>query len=157
MIVDHENMYEKGILHRDISFGNILICDDDTNDMKDAGMLIDLDHAKYSSNRRPLPFYQGQTMDQGREVLLSWYREQHASELEPDIVSRAMQIFENPVEALTYLDGILETLPERFRNDRDTTILTANKLYWPHEVNLGFLSFPYVFTDIAMTDQTGCP
>ena len=64
MIVDHENMYEKGILHRDISFGNILICDDDTNDMKDAGMLIDLDHAKYSSNRRPLPFYQGQTMDQ---------------------------------------------------------------------------------------------
>ena len=68
-----------------------------------------------------------------------------------------MQIFENPVEALTYLDGILETLPERFRNDRDTTILTANKLYWPHEVNLGFLSLPYLSTDITMKDQTGNP
>ncbi|KAF8686103.1 hypothetical protein AX14_003955 [Amanita brunnescens Koide BX004] len=53
---DHENMYEKGILHRDISFSNILICDDH----KDAGMLIDLDHSKYSAERRAVPSYTDQ-------------------------------------------------------------------------------------------------
>ena len=85
-------MYEKGILHRDISFGNIIICNDDIDDLKDAGMLIDLDHAKYSAKRRPVPSLPGMITDLRRE---SWYREQHKIELEPNVVSRAAQIFEN--------------------------------------------------------------
>ena len=127
-------MYEKGILHRDISSGNILICDDDMGDTKDAGMLIDLDHAKYSANRRPVPSFQGAITDQRRE---SWYREEPKVNLEPDVVSRAVQIFEKPGEASMYLDSLIETLPECMKNDSDTNIMwTANKLYWPNEVDL---------------------
>ena len=148
-------MYEKGILHRDISSGNILICDDDADDTKDAGMLIDLDHAKYSANRRDVPCHQGSMADHRRD---SWYREEHEINLEPEVVIRAMQISRIPGEASTYLYDVLQTLPECLRSDSDTTIIwTANKLYWPREVNLGFLSFPYVFTDIATIDQTGYP
>jgi hypothetical protein len=153
--IDHESMYEKGVLHRDISSGNILIYDDVMDDTKDAGMLIDLDHAKYSANRRPVPCFQGPVMDQRRE---SWYREEHEIELELDVVSRAMQIFEKRGEGSVYLDDILETLPECMRNDSDTNIMwTGNKLYWPKEVNPVFLSLPCVFTDISMKDQKGHP
>ena len=143
-------MHEKGILHRDISSGNILICDDDTDDTKDAGMLIDLDHAKYSANRRAVPSDHGPTTDRRKE---SWYREEHEIQLEPDIVSRAMEILTIPGEASTYLYNLLQTLPECMRNDSDTNIMwTAEKLCWPHEVDLEFLSFPCMFTDIAMKD-----
>ena len=68
MDVDHESMYKKGVLHRDISFGNILICDE-TDDMKDTGMLIDLDHAKYSAGRRAVPLEKETEADEGTEEM----------------------------------------------------------------------------------------
>ncbi len=47
-IIDHENLYFSGVLHRDISIGNIIILPENGNgsEDEDCGMLIDFDHAK---------------------------------------------------------------------------------------------------------------
>jgi serine/threonine protein kinase len=37
---------EKGVLHRDISFSNIMLYDDGTGSMERKGLLIDFDHAR---------------------------------------------------------------------------------------------------------------
>jgi serine/threonine protein kinase len=151
-------MYEKGILHRDISFGNILICDDD---MKDAGMLIDLDHAKYSAKIRAVPLEKETEADEGTEAdVLRLFLQRRSSKLVlgPDVLSKTLKFFDDTIHATTYLRHVFDTLPECLRNDNDTTIIwTADKLYWPHQVNLGFLSLLGVFTDITMKDQTGNP
>ena len=154
-------MYENGILHRDISLGNILICDidDDEDEMKDAGMLIDLDHAKYSAERRVMPPYMHQLGDD-EESLLRMFRRKHGSTWEPasDVLSKTLEIFEDTIDATTYLREVFATFPECLRNNDDTsTVLTANKLYWPDKVNLRIPSLPRVFTDIATKDQTGNP
>ena len=156
--IDHESMYEKGILHRDISSGNILICDDDADDTKDAGMLIDLDHAKYSAERRAVPLEKETEADEGMkaELLRLFHNKQH-SKLVPgsDVLSKTLKIFDDIVDATTYLRHVFDTLPKCLRNDSDTaTIWTADELYWPHQVNLRSLSC-HVLTDIAMKDQTG--
>jgi hypothetical protein len=47
--VDHQRLYEKGILHRDASTGNIIINispDSENSNVKTYGYLIDYDHAK---------------------------------------------------------------------------------------------------------------
>ena len=155
---DHEIMYEKGILHRDISFGNILICDidDDEDEMKDAGMLIDLDHAKYSAERRPMPPYTHQSGND-EESLLRMFRQKHSSTWEPasDVLSKTLEIFEDTIDATTYLREVFAMLPGCLRNNNDTsTVLTANKLYWPDKVDFGFLSL-CVLTNITVKDQTG--
>ena len=171
-------MYEKGILHRDISSGNILICDDDTDDTKDAGMLIDLDHAKYSAERRAVPSGKETDADEGMEddelmegmeadeeteanetVLLRFFRQGQRSKLVPgsDILSKTLKTFNVITDASTYLRHVFGTLPLCLKNGNDARIWTASKLYWPNEVNVGFLSLPGVFADIAMKDQTGNP
>ena len=173
-------MYEKGILHRDISSGNILICDD-TDDTRDAGMLIDLDHAKYSAERRTIPLEKETEADEGMEEmeadewmeaddetgadegteaeLLRLFRQRRRSKLVPgpDVLSKTLKTFNVITDASTYLRHVFGTLPQCLRNGNNARIWTASKLYWPNEVNLAFLSLPCVFTDIAMKDQTGSP
>ena len=148
-------MYEKGILHRDISFSNILICDDH----KDAGMLIDLDHSKYSAERRAVPSYTYQ-WEEDERLLLHLFCQKQSSKLEPDsdILSKTLKIFDVMSDASNYLCEVFETMPECLKNDNNTsTILTANKLYWPNKVDLGLASLQCVLTDTMMKDQTGNP
>ncbi|KAF8344955.1 hypothetical protein F5887DRAFT_236522 [Amanita rubescens] len=59
-VKDHEKMYFAGVLHRDVSIGNILIAPniatDNVNDgseSQDCGKLIDLDHAKRAISLSP--------------------------------------------------------------------------------------------------------
>jgi serine/threonine protein kinase len=130
-------MYENGILHRDISFGNILICDvDDEDEMKDAGMLIDLDHAKYSAERIITPSHTYKWED-GENLLLRLFLEEQTSKLEPDsdVLSKTLKVFRVMTDASHYLREVFGTLPECLRNDNETsTALTANELYWPDKV-----------------------
>jgi serine/threonine protein kinase len=46
----HKYLYYKGILHRDVSAGNILICPNGDNAHGTVGCLIDLDYAKQTTN-----------------------------------------------------------------------------------------------------------
>lgn len=49
-LADHSDWYNRGVLHRDVSIGNILICPRVTDGQikETSGHLIDLDHAKIS-------------------------------------------------------------------------------------------------------------
>jgi hypothetical protein len=48
----HQSLYDRGILHRDISIGNVFISDDPDNSQGVAGFLGDLDMAKvYDPNK----------------------------------------------------------------------------------------------------------
>ena len=90
------------------------------------------------------------------ELLRLFHNKQH-NKLVPgsDVLSKTLKIFDDIVDATTYLRHVFDTLPECLRNDSDTaTICTADELYWPHQVNLRSLSC-HVLTDIAMKDQTG--
>lgn len=130
-------MNDQGILHRDISFNNILICDDDE---KDAGTLIDLDGAKYSAESRAVPMNPDAT-DEHRAWLLRLFRQEHTRELEPDVFIKALKISETTLDAAVYLSKVFKTLPECLRNANDATaIWTAKKLYWPDEVGYERLS-----------------
>lgn len=138
-------MYDKGILHRDISFGNIIICDDDNDDTNDVGMLIDLDHSKYSAHKRAVPKHH--VTDQSRQLHLNLLRETHSVDLDPSVLSKILEI--NPRDAVTYALEIAETRSKCFGNDDDATaVWNLNELYWPDEV--GCPSSLYGFTDITM-------
>jgi len=131
-------MYDNGILHRDISFGNIIICDDDNDDTNDVGMLIDLDHSKYSAQKRAVPKHH--VTDQSRQLHLNLLRETHGVDLDCNVLSKVLEI--NLRDAVTYALEIVETRSKCFGNDGDiTTVWNPNELYWPDEVSLGCPSF----------------
>ncbi|KAF8518112.1 hypothetical protein BU17DRAFT_48989 [Hysterangium stoloniferum] len=48
-VQDHKDFYLSGVLHRDVSAGNILICPQGSDTTKACGRLIDLDHGKQST------------------------------------------------------------------------------------------------------------
>jgi serine/threonine protein kinase len=52
-LTGHRNSYDKGVLHRDISLGNILITGKE--DPGNRGVLIDYDNAIRWKNHKPLP------------------------------------------------------------------------------------------------------
>ncbi len=133
-------MYDKGILHRDISFGNILICDDGGDDTRDAGMLVDLDHSKYSVATRTVPKHLGVT-DQDRAALhymvdlALWPAKLN---VDYDVLSKILEI--NSRHSVAYLTDLCQTQPPGFSNTNDATttvaVWTANALYWPKQAGL---------------------
>lgn len=57
MLVAHQTLYYGGILHCDVSVGNILICPEDNDEQKTHGELIGLDYAKLTMKfTPPIPF-----------------------------------------------------------------------------------------------------
>ncbi len=143
IFVDHKKMYDKGILHRDISFGNILICDDDNDETKDAGMSIDLDHSKYSAKTRAVPRHP--ITDEEMMYLQSTiFRAQKGQEVKTgfnaDVLSKAWGMFGVELGTVMYLDDISQARRNGFGfGNGATTIWTANELYWPDEVSLVYL------------------
>ncbi|KAF8344924.1 hypothetical protein F5887DRAFT_235756 [Amanita rubescens] len=138
VVQDHKNMYDKGILHRDISSGNILICDDDDDETKDAGMLIDLDHSKYSAKTRVVPKHP--IMDEEMEYLQSTiFRFQKGQEVKTgfnaDVLSKAWGMFGIELGTVMYLVDFSTARLNGFGIGNDiTTVWTANDLYWPDEL-----------------------
>ncbi len=66
-IIDHEKLYFSGVLHRDVSTGNILIFPkerrNNTED-EDCGMLIDFDHANRTWTNRSLVIHEPPSEEQ---------------------------------------------------------------------------------------------
>ena len=131
-------MHDKGILHRDISFGNVLICDDDGDDTKDAGMLIDLDHSKYSAATRAVPNDLGFT-DRDRATLhymLDLALWPAKPNVDHDVLSKILEI--NRKHSVAYLTDVCQTQPPCFgdANESTASVWTANALFWPKQVGL---------------------
>jgi hypothetical protein len=133
-------MYDKGILHRDISFGNIIICDDDDDETKDAGMLIDLDHSKYSAKTRAVPTHPFTDEDMAH-LQSTIYRAQKGQEIKTgfnaDVLSKAWGMFGVELGTVIYLNDISQARLDGLEiGNGTTTVWTANELYWPDKVSL---------------------
>ncbi|TFY71311.1 hypothetical protein EVG20_g1703 [Dentipellis fragilis] len=61
-IEGHRNLWFGGVLHRDVSVGNILICSEDNDIRKTRGRLIDLDYSKRTADEdAPVSTYTSET------------------------------------------------------------------------------------------------
>jgi hypothetical protein len=144
VFVDHKKLYDGGILHRDISFGNILICDDDDDETKDAGMLIDLDHSKYSAKTRSVPRHpimDEETLPYLQSIIFRFQRGQEVKTgFNTDVMSKAWGIFGDESDAVYYLFDFSKARLNGFGiGNGTTTVWTANELYWPDEVSVLYL------------------
>ncbi|PFH45785.1 hypothetical protein AMATHDRAFT_8663 [Amanita thiersii Skay4041] len=118
----HKKMYLNGVLHRDVSLGNILIMNNGS------GRLIDLDRAKYVSSKkqalRPVTAVTESEMKALRKDL------KHLGlNLSEDIRRLSLQYFQEgaPISAY-YLNGLIRS----FFNDKSIS-LELNDLGWPNE------------------------
>ena len=65
--LDYEHYFKNGIVHRDISIGNLVIVHRE-DDGQTEGRLIDLDHAKYTDTQVEIKHYP--TEDSGQELAM---------------------------------------------------------------------------------------
>jgi len=66
-IIDHEKLYFSGVLHRDVSTGNILISPKDSRtntEDEDCGMLIDFEHSNRTRKNRDLVIHEPPSEEQ---------------------------------------------------------------------------------------------
>ena len=127
-ILDHLVIYDNGILHRDISNGNILICDNDT---EPRGMLIDYDNAKHTDQF--LALHTG-TLSANEESYVRTSIEMFHYNINSEIWKKAAQYFER----LDYTTGLMGYLGLLW-NDRPLYLQTietwtTKSLNWPSNV-----------------------
>ncbi|PFH46732.1 hypothetical protein AMATHDRAFT_7448 [Amanita thiersii Skay4041] len=119
----HKKMYLNGVLHRDVSLGNILIMNNGS------GRLIDLDRAKYvSSKRQVLQPISAVTEDITEELRKDLERDEFNASR--DIRLLALQYFQ--VKSVSRANNYLMGLIENFFDD-PTRRLELNDLGWPNE------------------------
>ena len=134
--IGHKYLYERGVLHRDISPGNILIkwrpgCDVDQPST--SGCLIDLDHAKKGKPFSGLVTARPADKDDVDFALL-WCS---MKGVEPDVAHQALTFFP-AIYAIVYLDAALANAL-RFR-PLNGQLCTRHHLGWK-EVRLHRSSF----------------
>ena len=109
MFIGHKYLYERGVLHRDISPGNILIKwrpGSEVDQPSTSGCLIDLDHAKKGkafSSQVTQPV--GDDLD---PIIQQWCS---TNRVELEVARRALPLFpmkRNIGPTMTYMDNVLE-------------------------------------------------
>lgn len=111
----HKHLYYKGILHRNVSAANILICPNGANAHNTVGCLIDLDHAKQTTNfknREPVivnPDDQDKGFRSYCKGVSMWVQIHH----EPGIDSTAVAVLISRMEdhPLSYVKHVLASKP----------------------------------------------
>ncbi|KAA1475414.1 hypothetical protein DENSPDRAFT_424375 [Dentipellis sp. KUC8613] len=108
----HRYLWYGGVLHRDISAGNILICPNDDNPMACSGRLIDLDYAKMTSERvtiaAPMPSMDEHIWDSATVFKIT----RKNVSLSEDAVEALAYYFKDINKAGLYLDEILKAYPD---------------------------------------------
>lgn len=111
----HRYLYYKGILHRDISIGNILISPDGINAEKTSGCLIDLDYAKKTSIDPKPPTVNSPQQDersskirQGVSLTLEGY---HSAGIDDKALSALLSLCKTTGSAIDYVEHILQSKP----------------------------------------------
>ena len=113
MISGHRHLYYKGILHRDISSGNILICPNGVDVEKTSGCLIDLDYAKQTNNFiDPKPFtdstHQDQRSKRTRQSVSFLVEEFHSAGVDDEAISALLSLFK-PTDAVNYVEHVVNS------------------------------------------------
>ena len=110
MFVGHKYLYERGVLHRDISPGNILIKwrpGSEADQPSTSGCLIDLDHAKKG---KPSEQVAAQSVNDDLDELVHlWCSKKRVG---MDVGRQALRFFpvknDNPGPTMVYLNATLE-------------------------------------------------
>jgi len=109
-VIGHKYLYERGVLHRDISPGNILIKwrpGSEADQPSTSGCLIDLDHAKKGKPSSDM-FAQSNAAPDDIDVVLLWCSKR---KVEAKTAHRALVFFqmekESTPQVLTYLNAAL--------------------------------------------------
>ncbi|KAF8626879.1 hypothetical protein AX15_004649 [Amanita polypyramis BW_CC] len=118
-VKDHQDMYERGVLHRDISMGNILLCDDGT---KCTGMLIDLDNAKRTQQKIHFP---ARETPPGIVLLVELFE----YNMDPEIWEGAARYIERLDDLLAYLSHLWKKRPPYLQQ------ITTKNLNWSPDVS----------------------
>jgi serine/threonine protein kinase len=113
----HRFLYYRGILHRDVSLGNILICPNGADVEMTTGCLIDLDHAKIDlkyvdkekivSGPEPLTAKLDERIRKARPAMSSMIQDDfHPAGIDEEALFALLIQFETKGDALTYVDYI---------------------------------------------------
>ena len=105
-------MYDLGVLHRDISEGNILIRSSGSEREEgrmDRGMLIDLDHAKHTE--MTTEDHMGKTFNEDDIEYMKNHIRYEEHELTDEVYKKALRFFDRK-RALAYLEHKMDNLPE---------------------------------------------
>ena len=143
MFVGHKYLYERGVLHRDISPGNILIKWRPDSEPSVSGCLIDLDHAKKGNpssemSNRFVDDVPAVDIALNKHVLL-WCSDNKVDTEVARLGSAFFSVNKKTGPALTYLDAVLEHASE-YRPFTEQ-LCTPQHLRWK-SVWLHLSSFP---------------
>ena len=145
MFVGHKYLYERGVLHRDISPGNILIKwrpGSEGDEGSGSGCLIDLDHAKKGKPSSEMPTQSLGVLELGDaldDVVVSWCSQNKVNTEVAHWASAFFPVNQKVIPALTYIDAVLEHASE-YRPFTEQ-LCTPQHLRWK-SVWLHLSSFP---------------
>jgi hypothetical protein len=128
--VDHQRLYEKGILHRDASTGNIIInisSDSENSNVKRYGYLIDYDHAKTTSHFQKWP---NLTFPPHSEAVKRLKRNllAHNMEVTNEVAAMALGVKPAFSKAVSYLTTIIERHNLVFPENEDVSAQACEKV-----------------------------
>ncbi|TFY81315.1 hypothetical protein EWM64_g2696 [Hericium alpestre] len=104
----HHDLYFDGVIHRDISTGNILICL--TDDGRTIGCLIDLDYAKRTAKRINFPVSAVKSADVSIAVsLLGWM---HGLQIDDGLATDLLRRFKDGRRVNFYVEHLLDIYPD---------------------------------------------
>ena len=134
-IIDHEKLYFSGVLHRDISIGNIIIFpkgNGSGGEDEDGGMLIDFDHAKRAYQNWNLVIHGPPSGEQCAEL------EEHFEstiKFDREVLEHAWQYHGKMNITKRFLKR-LHYLEYGYREDQDNLpTITMNQLGWETRVS----------------------
>ena len=117
-VLDHKAMYNAGILHRDVSAGNILICPKKGDKMENThGRLIDLDHAGQTSEFIEPKIVDGDTVQSS----YTWLKHNKIF-VDIDVIRIALEHQKDPMLSIKYITTSVQALSHKFTKERPCTL-----------------------------------
>ncbi|KAA1475378.1 hypothetical protein DENSPDRAFT_842147 [Dentipellis sp. KUC8613] len=109
----HRFMYRRGVLHRDVSTGNILICPLAGDAENTAGRLFDLDYGKQAKAVQNIKVTHTEASSDDVEDVERITKRRHAAGIERAAVERLLSFFpEDPYRCISYVDAFLGRPPK---------------------------------------------
>lgn len=162
MCPDHETLYENGLLHRDISSGNILLtwCDGNsgTTGLGTQGRLIDFDRSKRGEKSAEglLPVVYPDDPQLLLAFLSSTLRNDAGiKRIDLSVANRALEVI--PVdETMSYVKGVVRHMKKHRPVDEQVSLITTDMLLWKPTVSPLYVSLAYS-SDMISVDISPIP
>lgn len=135
MISGHEKLFFSGVLHRDVSIGNILICPKDGVPDNTRGCIIDFDRAK-KTPKQVSPPHMGSVDESAVQMCIAVIGMEFKGKktIDRDVAVKLVARYDSPYRQLAHVIHVLDIWP--YPETQDTI-----------EVNLGYLLRDEMLTD----------